>query len=158
MKNHINKSSINQKIKYLKITLIIGLFIASLSVINDSFMFYKAEKTLFKLKSPFAVHPILTPCFLGFIGFIFFLVWLKYITQKKKHYLFGKMYILLIGAVVFGWYNVAVEFITFYSKGSYIGCSGSIVKTPFLSPCLFGSIAFLTALILTFRIKKEIKD
>ncbi len=145
------------KIKYLKTALWIGFTIALTSVLIDSYIFYRAENTLFKLKSPFATHPLLTPCFLGFLGFIFFLFWLKYVLKTNKLYLFKKMYMLLIGGVIFGWYNVVIEFITFYSKGSYVGCSGGVIKTPFLSPCLFGSTAFLIALLILHKINISLK-
>ncbi|GIW63516.1 MAG: hypothetical protein KatS3mg091_318 [Patescibacteria group bacterium] len=138
------------KSKLIQILLILGITIAGSTFLNDLLFFYKNEKTILKLKGVIINNPILTPCFLGLLGFIFFLIWFNHIKRSKnKLKQLRYFYLSLIGANVFGWSNVLLEFITFYTKNNYNSCGSSFIKTPFLSPCLFGSTIFLILLFIT---------
>lgn len=56
----------------------------------------------------------------------------------------GLTYLLYAGTV-FAWANVAREFATYYTSapGTALGCSGSAITNPFLTPCFVGATLFL---------------
>ncbi|GIW62843.1 MAG: hypothetical protein KatS3mg090_0669 [Patescibacteria group bacterium] len=145
------------KLKLINYLLVLGVIISTSTFLNDLLYFYNNEKTIFKLKGVFTNNPVLSPCFLGMLGFIIFLIWFNLKIKKENNYL-KHFYWALIGANIFGWYNVALEFLNYYAKKDYNSCAGNLIKTPYLSPCLFGSITFLMLLFITKNIKKNVRS
>jgi len=138
--------------KLLLITLIGGVLFSWYTVINDFLRFYKIYGTIFRIENCLVPNPVTTPCFYGAVAFLIALILLLI-----KKFLFLKY--LLIGGTVFAWTNFAYEAYKFYlpSNTAKIGCSGIEVESIFTTPCFFGALIYLTALLIFWKFKSSLK-
>lgn len=138
--------------KFLLLTLIFGVGFSWFTVINDFIRFQTIYGTIFKIANCSVPNPVTTPCFYGAIAFFISLILL---LKKKYQYL----KYLLIGGTIFAWSNFIYEAYKFYlpSNTAKLGCSGILVENIFTTPCFYGAVIYLTALIifvLSFRYLK----
>ncbi len=141
--------------------LFVGTIVSWLAVNNDFARFYGLEGTIFKIENCITPNPILTPCFYGAIGFFgalgFSLLLLKKerIDQKFLHEKYLSWF--LFGGTIFGFSNFTKIYLDYF-HGSQIGCSGSPMTNPFLTPCFYGSVifllSFLTSCVILWKEKK----
>jgi len=150
--------------KYLTaiiVVLIGGGIFAWYQVITGFMRFYGIYQTIFKVQNCAFPNPVTTPCFYGAIGFIVALVWAIKLYRKadlnRKDVLYFTYF--MIGCVIFGFSNVAIEFYQFSkaTSGSITGCSG-LITNPWQSPCLKGSSFYLLTLIISFFALKTHKS
>ena len=137
--------------------LVAGSLFAWYTVYVDFARFYGIEGTLLKIKDCAVPNPVVTPCFYGAIAFILALAWSikiyksaadqQIICEKKLRW-------LLVASVLFAWGNFVYIFTKFYQAGfnPTAGCSGVVTTSPFLTPCFFGMLFFILALIIAIII------
>ena len=135
--------------------LVAGMVFAWFNVIKNFMKFYGYEGTIFKLQDCVIPNPVTEPCFYGAVGFLVAVIWSIYIFKnlgeqkiiKWQHYLWW----FLSAGTIFAWYNVAREFVAFYSAGPgmALGCSSTPITNPFLTPCFTGATIFLITAILS---------
>ena len=138
--------------------LFLGTIIAFLSVYDDFIRFYGAEGTIFKIENCVYPNPVLTPCFYGAFAFLGTFFWTLFILKKNEKVLRVQQekYLswFLVGGTIFAWGNFAK--LSFdYFEGSRFGCSGAPMILPFFTPCFYGSVLFLLALIISRVILKK---
>lgn len=134
-------------IKYLLlISLLSGVIFSWYTVINDFLRFYKIYGTIFRIENCLVPNPVATPCFYGAIAF---LVGITLLLLKNYRYL----RYLLIGGTVFAWTNFIYEAVKFYTPTNTpkVGCSGIVVTNIFNTPCFYGAVIYLLALIIFFQ-------
>lgn len=134
------------------IILLGGTIFAWVTVFQDFSRFYNYEGTIFKISNCVVPNPVTTPCFYGAFAFLIAFIWsiklLKKTDVTARVRSQGRLRWLLVASVLFAWGNFAYVLYKFYSpKADHTGCSGVYVSTPFLTPCFFGSVIFLIALV-----------
>lgn len=132
-----------------------GTVFAWYNVIKNFTKFYGYEGTIFKIQDCVIPNPVTEACFYGAIGFLVALIWslLIYKSQdqikqiKWQHYLWW----FTSAGTIFAWFNVAREFVAYYSvrSGPVLGCSGTPITNPFLTPCFTGATIFLVTAIVS---------
>lgn len=132
-----------------------GTIFAWYNTIKNFIRFYGYEGTLFKIQDCVIPNPVTEACFYGAVGFLIALIWSIYIYShqdkevgwKSQHYLWW----FTSAGAIFAWYNVAKEFVAYYSAGSglAIGCSATPITNPFLTPCFTGATIFLLTAIIS---------
>jgi len=162
----------NQKLLFAQsLTLLIGSFIGWREVISEINYFCEANNVglggLTSFSGNLTTNPILTPCFWGSIAFVVALIWSIYIfwlsdkTKKLKNQ--AKLFILLIGSVIFAWANTAYTFYKFYGNSTgtdHFGCPADRIDDPWTTACFMGATAFLIAFwfALVYRRTSKSKD
>ena len=141
--------------------LFVGTIVSWLAVNNDFARFYGLEGTIFKIGNCVSPNPILTPCFYGAIGFLGAFVFSVFLLSKERidQKIRQERYLslLLFGGTIFGFSNFA-KLCLDYFQGSQIGCSGNPMANPFFTPCFYGSVIFLSSLLVSqFILWKEKK-
>ncbi len=133
------------------VVLFMGTLFAWFNVLKNFGRFYQFEGTIFKIKDCIIPNPVTEACFYGAIGFLVALTWsiIIYRSQNrinKQWYLF----LFLVAGTLFAWFNVAKEFVAYYSvhAGPVLGCSATPITNPFLTPCFTGASLFLVAMVL----------
>lgn len=144
-------------------SLIIGSLIAWITVIRGFINFYAVEGTIFKVVDCNYTNPFITPCFWGAMAFLIALIWsITLYTKRNQDKAQGQergLLWLLVASTIFGWSNVGYEqWLIIKAQGeAVIGCSGAMTSI-FQSPCLYGSIFFLLAMLATVMIVKNNKE
>jgi hypothetical protein len=132
-----------------------GSLVAWKAVYDDFARFFDAGGNVLQVAGCTVPNPVTTPCFYGAFGFIGALIWAVIILKKsdmamkvrQEKYLSW----FLVGCTLFGWFNFTKLYLD-YMAGSQIGCSGAPMTIPFLTPCFFGSLFFLSALLSSWLI------
>lgn len=133
-----------------------GTIFAWTTVANDFRRFYAIEGTIFKVQDCAIPNPVTTPCFYGAFAFLVAFVWSVILLKKDgEEQTRGerKLRWLLLASTLFAWGNFSRTLYTFYSTppaAEKVGCSGQLVSSPFVTPCFYGSMIFLIALVLSF--------
>ena len=71
-----------------------------------------------------------------------------------KNLLWAEFFLLLAGTI-FAWTNFTIELLNWLNKRACTtGCAVGL-KSPFVTPCFYGAIAFLIAFILSILILKR---
>lgn len=160
---------INSMIKKLYVTQVLvllgGMLFSWYTVYADFTRFYDTEGTILKIKDCVYPNPVTTPCFYGAIVFLVALAWAVYVyrdsifsSRAKKQ---QKLWLILLAGTAFGWVNFGFSLLKFYMApiGEQVTCSGVPTDNPFLTPCFWGSVIYLTAFALSwFIIKKDKGD
>ena len=135
----------------LTIILAGGTIFAWYTVFNDFSRFQRIYGTIFRIENCSIPNPVLTPCFYGAIAFVIALV----LSVRKLE---KPLYVLLIGGTIFAWSNFGYEVYKFYATiGIKTSCSGVITENVFSTPCFYGALIYLLALI-TIKYIKTITD
>lgn len=130
------------------IILFSGTLFAWYNVIRNFVRFYHVEGTIFKIHNCLIPNPVTEACFYGAVAFLVALIWSLVIAQKAKDKIVRQQRCLwwfLVFGTIFAWFNVAREFIAFYSvsSGPVLGCSATPIVNPFYTPCFTGATIFL---------------
>jgi len=77
----------------------------------------------------------------------------------NKKLVFSQFIVLLLGTI-FAWGNLALETYNYLNqKPCQFSCTASQVVNPVFTPCFYGALTFLTALILSdIMLKQSRKD
>lgn len=141
---------------FQSLVLLGGALFAWTTVVNDFRRFYAIEGTVFKIQDCAIPNPVTTPCFYGAFAFLIAFVWSLFLLKKsseKQEAGERKLRWFLVASTLFAWGNFSRTLYTFYSTppaAEKVGCSGQLVSSPFLTPCFYGSVIFLAALLVSF--------
>lgn len=130
-----------------------GTVFAWYTIYIDYRRFYDIEGTIFKVADCRFPNPVTTPCFYGAWAFLIALVWSLFIMRKKDIVVQKKQQTrlvwFLVAGMLFAWSNFGYGLAKFMANQGkpVIGCSGQLVGDPFGTPCFYGAVLFLLALI-----------
>ncbi|MFH1426036.1 MAG: hypothetical protein ABIG66_01235 [Candidatus Kerfeldbacteria bacterium] len=148
------------KVLYPLQTLVLlgGTIFAWYTVYGDFARHYQYEGSFFKFTDCIVPNPLATPCFYGAIAFLIALVWSIIILRKKldqKMLQHKRLFWLLLAGTLFAWGNFGWGFYKFWQNdmAPTAGCSGVVVDNPFSTPCFYGALFYLSALIVSIIIK-----
>lgn len=154
----------NNLIKIQALVLLIGTGFSWYTVYKDFARFYEIYGSITRIKDCTIPNPVTTPCFYGAFAFLLAFIWASKILidsqkieinidlkQKRLHW-------LLIASTIFAWSNFAYGTFRFYTTTALerISCSGIPTNSVFTTPCFYGSVIFLMALIVSILIKKSL--
>lgn len=75
------------------------------------------------------------------------------LANMKK--LFSWQVIILLAGTLFAWYTIIIDFLRFYDiEGTIFRVQDCAFPNPVVTPCFWGALAFLIALIWAIKIKK----
>lgn len=142
------------------IVLLGGTIFAWITVVRDFQRFYGYEGTIFKISNCVVPNPVTTPCFYGAFAFLIALIWsIKLLRQNdpsRRLTSQRRLRWLIVASVLFAWGNFAYVAYKFYApQADHKGCSGIAVSTPFITPCFFGSVIFLIALVVALIVIRK---
>jgi hypothetical protein len=147
--------------KLQSLVLLIGTVFSWFTVYTDFTRFYNLYGSLTRISGCTIPNPVTTPCFYGAFAFLLGFIWSVVILRKvskgeevtKKQ---DNLRYLLIAGTIFAWGNFAVEITKYYSSKTAlkVSCSGVATDNVFLTACFYGSVIFLTALIVSLVISK----
>ena len=148
--------------KLQPLVLLGGTIFAWFSVYTDFARFYKFYGTLTRIQNCVIPNPVTTPCFYGAFAFLIAFLWSLYILKQKVENRISqqkKLNILLIASTIFAWSNFFLGIYQYYAakNGPKVSCSGIPTDNAILTPCFFGSIIFLLALIVSITIIRSNK-
>ncbi len=139
--------------------LLIGTLFAWYTVYSDFARFYNLYGTVTRISGCTIPNPVTTPCFYGAFAFLLGFIWSVIILRKifkgeevtKRQ---RNLRYLLIAGTIFAWSNFALEIYKYYSSQTAVkvSCSGVATDNVFLTPCFYGSVIFLMALIVSMVI------
>lgn len=152
-------SIIKEQLFYYLQTMVLaaGSIFAWFTVIREFQQFYRYEGTLFKVTDCILPNPVTTACFYGAIAFVIATLWSVYILrQQHKRIHERRLFWLLLGGVLFAWFNTGRTIINYYQSVNAgvppTGCSGQFVDNPYTTPCFIGATIFLIAFGVCVRI------
>lgn len=140
--------------------LIIGTVFSWTTVVVDFLRFYENEGTIFKITDCLYPNPVTTPCFYGAFAFAGALAWAIAIAKKEgeaQRRGEKNLMMFLIAGTLFAWGNFTLLLYRFYTAlpGEGVGCSGVPASSPFSTPCFYGSVLFLLALMVSLVILRK---
>jgi hypothetical protein len=145
--------------------LLIGTLFAWYTVYSDFARFYNLYGSITRISGCAIPNPVTTPCFYGAFAFLLGFIWSVIILRRiskgeeisKKQ---RNLKYLLIAGTIFAWSNFALEIYKYYSSKTAVkvSCSGVATDNVFLTACFYGSVIFLTALIVSLVIKKTMSS
>ncbi len=140
--------------------LLAGVVVSWTTVVIDFMRFFRAEGTLLKVNDCLFPNPVTTPCFYGAIAFIVAFAWAIWLVGKQDDVRIRSQKFLLVflsAGTMFAWSNFGILLYNFYTAlpGAGVGCSGIPTSNPFMTPCFYGSMLFLLALIISIIIRTK---
>lgn len=149
------------KLYWLQVfSLLAGTIFAWTVNVIDFMRFFRAEGTLIKVNDCLFPNPVTTACFWGAIAFMIAFAWSVWLVGKphevrRKSQKF--LMVFLSAGTAFAWSNFGLLIYRFYTAlpGQGVGCSGIPTSSPFLTPCFYGSMLFLMALVISIIIRTK---
>lgn len=149
------------KLYWLQVyALLAGMIFAWTTNVVDFMRFFRAEGTLIKVNDCLFPNPVTTACFWGAIAFAVAFAWSVWLVGKddvvrKRSQKF--LMVFLSAGTAFAWSNFGILMYRFYTAlpGQGVGCSGVPASSPFVTPCFYGSMLFLMALIISIIIRTK---
>ncbi len=142
--------------------LLAGTVFSWMTALVDFMRFYENEGTLLKIKDCVYPNPVTPLCFYGAIAFAVALTVSVALLKKEgevRFHLEKRLAMFLTAGTIFAWSNFGLLLYYFYTAlpGQGVGCSGVPTSTPFATPCFYGSILFLTVLLVSLVILRTEK-
>lgn len=146
--------------QFQSLVLLIGTIFAWFTVYTDFSRFYKFYGSLTRIQNCVIPNPVTTPCFYGAFVFLAGFIWSLLILKRKTEDQLiqqKKLNLLLVAGTIFAWGNFAYEIIKYYlvKSGPKVSCSGIPTDNIFLTSCFYGSVIFLSSLILSIIIVRR---
>ncbi len=147
--------------------LMIGTVFSWTTLVLDYRRFFASGGSAYELSGCIVANPITTPCFYGALAFLLALLWALLIFRSEPAALIKKQRVksqrglqfLLAAGTIFAWGNFAYEayrFLQSKSISSEFGCpAGDLVVNPLMTPCFYGALIFLTALVVSLLITRK---
>ncbi|MFA6982192.1 MAG: hypothetical protein WC243_04190 [Patescibacteria group bacterium] len=152
----------NALYKLQTFVLFVGTVFSWTTVFSDFSHFYNIYGSVTKIAGCTIPNPVTTPCFYGALAFLIAFIWsISILSKKLKGTNIAKaqkgLRTLLIAGTIFAWSNFGFEAYKFYASSSVekTSCSGVTTQNVFLTPCFYGSVIYLTALIVSLLIAKK---
>jgi hypothetical protein len=149
------------KLYWLQVyTLLVGVIFSWTVNVIDFMRFFRAEGTLIKVNDCLFPNPVTTACFWGALAFMVAFAWSVWLVGKDDLIRIKSQKFLMVflsAGTAFAWSNFGILMYRFYTAlpGQGVGCSGVPASSPFLTPCFYGSMLFLVALIISIIIRTK---
>lgn len=142
--------------------LMIGTVFSWTTLVLDYRRFFASGGSAYELSGCIVANPITTPCFYGALAFLVALLWALIIFRSEPAALLKRqrgLQFLLVAGTIFAWGNFAYEAYRFLKSkniSSEFGCpAGDLVVNPLMTPCFYGALIFLTALVVSLLITRK---
>ena len=141
------------------VVLVAGNIVAWSTVVLSYRAFFQAGYGILNFRGCTVANPLATPCFYGAVAFLIALAWAGMRISEPTAKSFRHLSWLLVASAIFGWVNVIFEIYKINANaGKIVACGARTVTSIYQSSCLYGTIAFTLALILSFLIYKKLKS
>ena len=104
-------------------------------------------------------NPVITPCFYGSLAFLATFAWAFTILRSAPEAVLKRqrgLQLLLGAGTIFAWGNFSYEVYRFLQPqpaASAFSCpAGELPVNPLMTPCFYGALIFLTALVVSVLI------
>ena len=142
--------------------LAIGTVFSWTTLVFDYRRFFASGGSVFELSGCVVTNPVITPCFYGALAFLIALLSASAILRSNPTAVLKnqrRLQFLLIAGTAFAWGNFAYEayrFIQSKPTSSEFGCpAGDLVVNPLMTPCFYGALIFLAALVVSLLITRK---
>jgi hypothetical protein len=142
--------------------LALGVVFSWTVLVLDYRRFFESGGSVFQFSGCVVSNPLATPCFYGALAFAIALAWSLVIRQRAvadRPMGQGGLHGLLIAATVFAWGNFAYEVYRYLqphpAPGAFSCPTGEAVAHPLATPCFYGAMIYLCALLVSFAIRRS---
>lgn len=139
--------------------LAIGTGFSWITLVFDYHRFFASGGHILDISGCVVTNPVITPCFYGALAFLVAFVWAFAIFRSTPDAVLKRqrgLQFLLAAGTVFAWGNFSYEVYRFMqskSATSAFSCPAGIVGVnPLMTPCFYGALIFLTALVVSVLI------
>jgi len=144
------------------ILLSIGTVFSWTTLVFDYRRFFTSGGHLLQISGCAVANPVVTPCFYGALAFLASMIWAIIILRSSTESIVARqrnLQYLLAAGVVFAWGNLIYEaylYMQVQPATSAFSCpSGDEPINPLLTPCFYGALIFLIALIISILIRRS---
>jgi hypothetical protein len=141
--------------------LAIGTGFSWITLVFDYRRFFASGGHVLNISGCAVTNPIITPCFYGALAFLAAFVWALAILRSGPEVVFKRqrgLQFLLAAGTVFAWGNFTYEVYRFMQPqpaASAFSCpAGEVAVNPLMTPCFYGALIFLTALVVSILITR----
>jgi len=139
--------------------LAIGTGFSWITLVFDYRRFFASGGHVLEISGCAVTNPVITPCFYGALAFLAAFVWALAILRSAPEAVLkrqGGVQLLLAAGTVFAWGNFTYEVYRFMRPqpaASAFSCpAGVVAVNPLMTPCFYGALIFLTALVVSVLI------
>lgn len=139
--------------------LAIGTGFSWITLVFDYRRFFASGGHVLNLSGCAVTNPVITPCFYGAMAFLAAFVWALAILRSNPEAVLKRqrgLRLLLSASTVFAWGNFSYEVYRFMQSqptASAFSCpAGEVPVNPMMTPCFYGALIFLTALVVSVLI------
>jgi hypothetical protein len=139
--------------------LAIGTSFSWITLVFDYRRFFASGGHVLGISGCAVTNPIITPCFYGALAFLVAFAWALAILRSAPEAVLKRqrgLHLLLAAGTVFAWGNFAYEVYRFMQPqpaASAFSCpAGEAAVNPLMTPCFYGALIFLTALVVSVLI------
>jgi hypothetical protein len=141
------------------VVLALGTAFSWITLVLDYRRFFASGGRVLEISGCAVANPVATPCFYGALAFLAALVWAVVILRSPPEAASKRqrgLHWLLAAGTVFAWGNLAYEVYRFVQPqpaASVFSCpAGEVAGNPLLTPCFYGALIFLAALVVSTAI------
>lgn len=145
--------------------LAIGTAFSWTTLVFDYRRFFASGGRVLEISGCAVANPVITPCFYGALAFLAALAWALAILRSSPETASKRqrgLWILLAAGTVFAWGNFAYEVYRFVQPqpvtSPFVCPAGEVAVNPLTTPCFFGALIFLTALIVSIFIVRSTRS
>jgi len=139
--------------------LAIGTGFSWITLVFDYRRFFASGGHVLNISGCAVTNPIATPCFYGALAFLAAFMWGLAILRSSQEAVVKRqrgLQCLLSAGTVFAWGNLTYEVYRFMQSQpavSVFSCPvGEVTVNPLMTPCFYGALIFLTALVVSILI------
>lgn len=139
--------------------LAIGTGFSWITLVFDYRRFFASGGHVLNISGCAVTNPVITPCFYGALAFLATFVWGLAILRSAPEAVLKRqrgLQFLLAAGTVFAWGNFTYEVYRFMQSQpavSAFSCpAGVVAVNPLMTPCFYGALIFLTALVVSILI------
>lgn len=139
--------------------LTIGTGFSWITLVFDYRRFFASGGHILDISGCAVTNPVITPCFYGALTFLAAFVWALAILRSTPEGILKRqrgLQFLLAAGTVFAWGSFTYEVYRFMQSqpaASFFSCpAGVAAVNPLMTPCFYGALIFLTALVVSVLI------
>lgn len=136
-----------------------GTAFSWITLVLDYRRFFASGGHVLEISGCAVANPIITPCFYGALAFLAAFVWATRILRSAPEAVSKRqrgLQWLLTAGTIFAWGNFAYEIYRFMQPqpaATAFSCpSGAAAVNPLMTPCFYGALIFLAALVVSLLI------
>jgi hypothetical protein len=139
--------------------LAIGTAFSWITLVFDYRRFFASGGHALNISGCAVTNPVIAPCFYGALAFLAAFAWALVILRSSPDAILKRqrgLQLLLVAGTVFAWGNFTYEVYRFLQPqpaASAFSCpAGEVAVNPLMTPCFYGALIFLTALVVSILI------